>query len=332
MRSSRVFLVAAALALVTAMSVLPTQVASAQPPSTAVVVPATGATVSSTQVVLDATASAGVTQVKFELTGGTLNDWVIATATPTIYGWAALWNSTTVVSGTYTLQSVATSEGSSTTSTGISITVENGAPTMSFVLPPPSGGTVSGTQAVFDAVGPAGVTSVQFAYSAVGDVYGNFNPGCPATGSVPEYMYICTISATPSIYGWYALWNSTEVPNGTYDVWVTCGQCGVVGPISMDVANPAATVVLPGNGSTVAGSQWLDCVPPAGYDDVQFWFESLSLSAPQFLGDATPTYVGWLYEWGTPSVEDGIYGIYCTAEGPSGANAFSPIITVDVQN
>ena len=97
----------------------------------------------------------------------------------------------------------------------------------------------------------------------------------------------------------------------------------------MDVANPAATVVLPGNGSTVAGSQWLDCVPPAGYDDVQFWFESLSLSGPEFLGDATPTYVGWLYEWGTPSVEDGIYGIYCTAEGPSGANAFSPIITVD---
>ena len=75
-----------------------------------VVVPSTGATVSSTQVVLDATASAGVTQVKFELTGGTLNDWVIATAILTNYGWIALWNSTNVVSGTYTLQSVATAE------------------------------------------------------------------------------------------------------------------------------------------------------------------------------------------------------------------------------
>ena len=330
MWSSRVFVVMAALGLATAMSTLPTQVASALPPSTAVVVPTTGATVSSTQVVLDATASAGVTQVKFELTGGTLNDWVIATAIPTIVGWIALWNSTTVVSGTYTLQSVATAEGSSDTSTGISITVSNGEPTMSFVLP---NGTVSGTQAVFDAVGPAGVTGVQFAYSAIGDAYGNFNPGCPATGSVPEYMYICTISATPSIYGWYALWNSTEVPNGTYDVWVTCGQCGVVGPISMDVANPAATVVLPANGSTVAGSQWLDCVPPAGYDGVQFWLESLSLSRPQFLGDAIPTYVGWLYELNTLSLTDGIYGIYCTAGDPSsGANAFSPIITVSVGN
>jgi hypothetical protein len=323
MRSSRVLVVMAALGLATAMSALPTQVATAQPPSTDVVVPSTGATVSSTQVVLDATAAAGVTQVKFELTGGNLNDWVIATATPTIVGWVALWNSTTVVSGSYTLQSVATAEGSSGTSTGISITVSNGVPSMSFVLPPPNGGTVSGTQAVFDAVGPAGVTSVQFAYSA---------PGCPATGSPPDQLHICTISANPTIYGWAALWNSTEVPNGSYEVWVTCGQCGDnLTSTSMDVDNPTATMVLPANGSTVAGSQWLDCVPPAGFYGVQFWIEGPSLSGPQFLADATPTYVGWLYEWGTPSVADGYYSIYCTAAGPSG-NAFSPTILVDVQN
>ena len=34
----------------------------------------------------------------------------------------------------------------------------------------------------------------------------------------------------------------------------------------------------------------------------------------------------------TLSFTDDTYLIYCTAEGPSGANAFSPIITVDVQN
>jgi len=122
MRSSRVFVVTAALALAAAMSALPVQTASAQPPSTQVVVPATGASVSSTQVVLDAFASPGVTQVQFELTGGTLSDSLIATATPTEYGWVALWNSTTVANGTYTLQSVATADGSSATSPGISIT------------------------------------------------------------------------------------------------------------------------------------------------------------------------------------------------------------------
>jgi hypothetical protein len=47
-----------------------------------------------------------VTGVQYELTGESLNDTVVATATPTIYGWLATWNSTTVANGTYTLQSV----------------------------------------------------------------------------------------------------------------------------------------------------------------------------------------------------------------------------------
>jgi hypothetical protein len=215
MRLPRVFVGAAALALATAFAALPTQVASAQPPSTQVLVPSTGATVSGTQVVLDAIAPAGVTQVQFELTGGTLNDWVIATATPTIYGWIALWN-------------------------------------------------------------------------------------------------------------------STEVPNGSYQIWVTCGQCSRA-TTSMSVANPAATMVVPANGSTVAGSQLLDCVPPAGYDGVQFWIEGPSLSGSQFVGAATPTYYGWLFEWNSASVAGGYYSIYCTAGSPStGAAAFSPTILVNV--
>ena len=324
MWSSKVFVVMAALGLVAAMSALPTQVASAQPPGTAVVVPSTGATVSSTQVVLDATASAGVTQVKFEVTGGTLNDKVIATATLTYYGWVALWNSTNVISGTYMLQSVATVDGSSATSIGISITVSNGAPSMSFVSPPPGGGTVSGTQAVLDAVGPAGVTGVAFALIA---------PGCPPTGPPPQQLDICGFNATNTIYGWAAVWNSTEVPNGSYVLYVTCGQCGspLETSTSMTVDNPTATVVLPANGSTLAGNQVLDCVPPAGYDGVQFWLTGPSLGEPLPLGNATPTYVGWLYEWDT-GIENGVYGIYCTAGGPSGAEATSPTIVVNVDN
>jgi hypothetical protein len=320
MRFSRVFGVTAALCLAAALSALPAQLASAQPPSTQVLVPSTGATVSGTQVVLDASASAGVTKVQFELTGGTLNDLVIATATPTIYGWIAVWNSTTVVGGGYTLQSVATTNGSSATSTGISIYVIQGGPTLSFVLP---SGTVSGTQAVFDAVGLLGVSHVGFAFSA---------PGCPPTGPPGDQQPLCTFSATPTIYGWIAVWNSTEVPNGSYEVSATCGQCGASFPMTgMEVANPAATVVVPANGSTVAGSQLLDCVPPAGYDGVQFWIEGPSLSGSQFVGAATPTYYGWLFEWNSASVADGYYSIYCTAGSPStGAAAFSPTILVNV--
>ncbi len=51
---------------------------------------------------------------------------LIATATPTIYGWLASWNTTTVPNGPYTLQSVASYAGGvSGTSAPITITVGN---------------------------------------------------------------------------------------------------------------------------------------------------------------------------------------------------------------
>ena len=45
---------------------------------------------------LDAVTSPDVTKVQYELTGGSLNDAVIATGTSTLYGWLAAWDTTTV--------------------------------------------------------------------------------------------------------------------------------------------------------------------------------------------------------------------------------------------
>ncbi len=84
-----------------------------------------GDTVSGSQY-LDAGASAGVTSVKYELTGGSLNHTVIANASATNLGWLAAWNSTTVPNGSYTLQSIASYGGEVTgASAGITITVSN---------------------------------------------------------------------------------------------------------------------------------------------------------------------------------------------------------------
>ena len=95
-------------------------------PTTTVLIPSNGATQFGTAALLDASASANVTSVKFELTGGTLSDQVVATATPTYYGWLAQWNTTTVPNGTYTLQSVAAYSGGVTgTSPGVTVTVAN---------------------------------------------------------------------------------------------------------------------------------------------------------------------------------------------------------------
>ena len=51
---------------------------------------------------------------------------MIATGTPTIYGWLATWNTTTVPNGTYALQSVASYAGGvSGASTPITVSVTN---------------------------------------------------------------------------------------------------------------------------------------------------------------------------------------------------------------
>ena len=97
------------------------------PPTTSVVLPSSGATLSGSQW-LDASASGNVAvqKVEFHLTGGTLNDVVVATGTPTYYGWLAGWNTATVANGTYTLQSVAyDASGNVGRSTPITITVSN---------------------------------------------------------------------------------------------------------------------------------------------------------------------------------------------------------------
>jgi hypothetical protein len=98
------------------------------PPTTAILIPSSGARVSGISSLLDASASANVTYVTFELSGGTLSDQLIATATPTYYGWLAKWNTTSVPNGTYTLQSVASYSryfASSGTSASVTITVAN---------------------------------------------------------------------------------------------------------------------------------------------------------------------------------------------------------------
>ena len=124
-------------------------VATLSSPTTNVTVPSNNATVSGSQV-LDAGASdaIGVTQVQYEITGGSLSHAVIATGSASIYGWLANWNTTTVANGTYTLQSVATDAvGLVTASAPITITVNNTPPPTTGIVIPSNNATVTGTQA-----------------------------------------------------------------------------------------------------------------------------------------------------------------------------------------
>ena len=140
------------------------------PPATAVVIPSNGGAVSGTSSALDASASAPsgytVSTVQFLLTGGSYNKTVIGTATATVYGYIYQWNTTTVPSGTYTLQSLVTDNAGHTGySTGITVTVDNTPPATAVVIPS-NNGTVSGTtpRSTPQPVPPTGwgISSVKF--------------------------------------------------------------------------------------------------------------------------------------------------------------------------
>jgi len=99
-------------------------VANSPPPTTSVLIPSGGATLSGTAAVLDAAAS-NATSVKFLLFGGGYFGLVIGTATPTIYGWLFIWNTTAVSNNSYILLSEAFGSGGSALSSNVSITVHN---------------------------------------------------------------------------------------------------------------------------------------------------------------------------------------------------------------
>ena len=154
-----------------------------------------------------------------------LSTVVIATATPTIYGWLAQWNTTTVQNGTYTLQSLVTDiAGNFVYSTGISVTVANAPPTTA-VLIPSSGASVSGTSSLLDASASANVTYLTFEISG---------------GKLSDQVIAI---ATPTIYGWLAQWNTTSVPDGTYSLQSVASysryflSSGTSAPVTITVAN-----------------------------------------------------------------------------------------------
>ena len=170
------------------------------PPSSSMLVPASGATVSGGSSVLDATAAANVSSVTFELSGGTLRDQVIATGTPTYYGWLARWNTTTVPNGIYNLQTVAAYAGGvSGPGAPVSITVDNPPPSTTLLVPA-GGASVSGTSSALDASASANVSSVTYELSG-----GTLSDKIVATG-------------TPTYYGWLAQWNTMSVPDGSYSL------------------------------------------------------------------------------------------------------------------
>jgi hypothetical protein len=286
-------------------------------PDTSLVLPSTTATVSGKQV-LDATATSGVTTVQYEVTGGTLSDKVIATASPTIYGWLASWSTTNVPNGTYTLQSVASFPGGPLgTSPGVAIVVNNAPPSTSVIVPP-NNATVSGKQ-VLDATASPGVTSVQYEVS-----------GGSLTGQI-------VATGTPTLYGWLATWDTTNVPNGTYTIQSVAaylsGLTGTSSVVTVTVNNapPTTSVILPSTGTTLTNFVWLDASASKGVTNVVYSLTGGSLN-DVVIATATATAYGWLAAWNTASVPDGTYTLQSVASYAGGVTGTSVPVSITVGN
>jgi hypothetical protein len=177
---------------------------------------------------------------------------------------------------------------------------------------PSSGATLSGTQ-FFDAVpNGSGDTGVQFNLTG---------GGC--TGD-------CLVgNATLTWVGWVVQFNTENVPNGTYGLVATVFPDGTSSSNAVTVFNPPPTVAYPADGSTVSGSQWLDCVPPPGMTAVVFFVDHLD--TPLYL-TATLTWFGWVAAWTTSTFGNGPYTVSCEAFYPEGGTYFGPTIAVTVSN
>ena len=254
-----------------------------QPPTTAVLIPSGGATLSGAKALLDASASsaAGIASVTYEVSGNGLSDQVVATGTPSLYGYLAQWNTTAVPNGTYTLQSVATNTvAETTTSSPITITVDNPTPSSS-VLIPSNGTSVSGTSSVLDASASPSYSTVTYELSG-----GTLSDQVIATG-------------TPTLYGWLAEWNTTTVPNGSYILVSVAaypnGVSTLSAPVSISVDNPppSTTVSVPANGATESSNSSLvmDAVASPGVTKVVF---DLTVAGDVFSASAVPTIYGWI--------------------------------------
>ena len=241
------------------------------PPTTSIVLPSSSGTVSG-ETVVDAVASSaiGISKVQYEVTGGTLTNFVVATGSPTIYGYLAYWNTGPIPNGAYALTSVATDSANQVaTSAPLTVTVSNPAPlgveswrslnlasnVSELPLPPtaPSSSTGSCTTAInpndtgciTDVGSPGFYWDKHYVFAGV-DYAGA--PAAPDPGSIYTGNQMLLVKT-----------DGTTFPNG--DAW-KCMTCGIpaanIGAGYTPLSYPPAHA-LPGDTKALVGNGILDC-------------------------------------------------------------------------
>ena len=299
--------------------------ASVSPPTTSILIPSKGATLSGTAATLDASAS-NATSVQFLLFGGTygLSGHLVGTATASIYGWIDSWNTTTVPDGSYTLLSDASGPGGSAVSSGISITVDNGKPTTSILIPSTEA-TLSGTAATLDA--------------------------SASNASSVEFLLFCGPTVCPVILWqpplpppWIpSCWNTTTVPDGSYvlvsEAFNSAGSTFSSGVgitikngMTPNIVTHTTSILIPTTKATLSGTAATLDASASNASSVEFLlFGGTYGLSGHLVATASATTFGWLASWNTTTVPDGSYVLVSEAFNSAGST-FSSGVGMTVNN
>lgn len=243
-----------------------------------------------------------VASIQYKLDGTNLGSPV--TATP----FSASWDSTTAADGSHTLTAVATdTAGNATTSAGVTVVVDNTAPTVSVISP--AAGGVSGTVTVSaSASDNAAVASVQFQLDGV-------NLGSAITTAPYNYSWVTT-TATAGAH------NLTAI---AYDTAGNSNTSAAVAVTVPDTTAPTVSITSPVNNASVSGtiSITASASDNVGVTKVQFKLDGANL------GSAVTT-APYTVSWNTASASNVSHTLTAVASDAAGHNTTSSTITVTV--
>jgi hypothetical protein len=156
-----------------------------------------------------------------------------------------------------------------------------------------------------------------------------------------SYYGLLVGSATPTEYGWIYEWNTSTVPNGSYELFSKAtgsGGSAVSSGVSVTVDNVLHTQVLvPSAAATVGGNVILDASAEGTARVTGVTFTATQGSTVETVGTATPTLYGWIAQWDagasagsppSPSYPNGTWSIQSVATEVGGTTATSSPILI----
>ncbi len=266
-------------------------------------------------VTLSATASVNTTTVEFQRSNG--GPWVsIATVSSPF---TTSVDTTALADGTYSLRAIATDiVGHTTTSSAVSMVVDNTLPTGSIATPlagaSVGGASVALTAAASDAT--SGVGSVAFEVRKTG---------------TPAWSTAGTATSAP----WQTTWSTSGLTTGSYDLRVTVtdknGNVFHSAPITVSLDNTAPTVQLQSLPAFVSGTIAVNATT-GGQGAVSVAFGVSPAGSYRWTSIGTSGHAPWSTSFDTTTMPDGLYDFNAVVSDGFGNTSQSVLGSVRIDN